>query len=109
MTLQRNANAYGPVVRMRIGPPQLPPGSTTLPRCVISTSPDPASRVAARAAVLTINPAYGSKVTSICAPDDPICSGGGNIMAHVSYIDAGMTAQAATFAANKINPGAPSV
>lgn len=26
-------------------------------------------------------------------------------MAHVSYIDAGMTAQAATFAANKINQG----
>ncbi|GAB1813985.1 cutinase family protein [Mycobacterium sp. MUNTM1] len=57
----------------------------------------------------TINPAYGSKVTSICAPDDPICSGGGNIMAHVSYIDAGMTAQAATFAANKINQSAPGV
>lgn len=55
----------------------------------------------------TINPAYGSKVTSVCAPDDPICSGGGNIMAHVSYIDAGMTAQAATFAANKINQGSP--
>jgi cutinase len=56
-------------------------------------------------ALPTINPAYGSKVTSVCAPDDPICSGGGNIMAHVSYIDAGMTAQAATFAANKINQG----
>ena len=55
----------------------------------------------------TINPAYGSKVTSVCAPDDPICSGGGNIIAHVSYIDAGMTAQAATFAANKINQGSP--
>lgn len=55
----------------------------------------------------TINPAYGSKVTSVCAPDDPICSGGGNIMAHVSYIDAGMTAQAATFAVNKINQGSP--
>lgn len=55
----------------------------------------------------TINPAYGSKVTSVCAPDDPICSGGGNIMAHVSYIDAGMTAQAATFAANKVNQGSP--
>jgi cutinase len=57
----------------------------------------------------TINPAYGSKVTSVCAPDDPICSGGGNIMAHVSYIDAGMTAQAATFAANKVNQAAPRV
>lgn len=55
----------------------------------------------------TINPAYGSKVTSVCAPDDPICSGGGNIIAHVSYIDAGMTAQAATFAANKVNQGSP--
>lgn len=55
----------------------------------------------------TINPAYGAKVTSLCAPDDPICSGGGNIIAHVSYIDAGMTAQAATFAVNKINQGSP--
>ncbi|OBG58774.1 MULTISPECIES: cutinase family protein [unclassified Mycobacterium] len=55
----------------------------------------------------TINPAYGSKTLSLCAPDDPICSGGGNIMAHVSYIDAGMTNQAATFAANKINQGPP--
>jgi cutinase len=57
----------------------------------------------------TINPAYGSKVTSLCAPDDPICSGGGNIMAHVSYIEDGMTAQAATFAANKIDQAAPRV
>ena len=54
----------------------------------------------------TISPAYGSKVISLCAPDDPICSPGGNIMAHVSYIDAGMTAQAATFAANKVNQAA---
>ncbi|CAG7169804.1 cutinase family protein [Mycobacterium avium subsp. paratuberculosis] len=28
-------------------------------------------------------------------------------MAHVSYIDAGMTAQAATFAANHLNQGSP--
>jgi cutinase len=55
----------------------------------------------------TINPAYGSKLTSVCAPDDPICSGGGNIIAHVSYIETGMTAQAATFAADKVNQGAP--
>jgi len=45
---------------------------------------------------------YGGKTISLCAPDDPICSGGGNIMAHVSYIEYGMTAQAATFAANKL-------
>lgn len=50
-----------------------------------------------------INPAYGGKVLSQCAADDPICSGGGNIMAHVSYISSGMTNQAATFAANRIH------
>ena len=53
----------------------------------------------------TINPLYGGKTLSLCAPDDPICSGGGNIIAHVSYIEAGMTNQAATFAANKLNQG----
>lgn len=51
-----------------------------------------------------INPAYSGKTISLCAQDDPICSGGGNIIAHVSYIEAGMTNQAATFAANKIGP-----
>jgi cutinase len=55
----------------------------------------------------TINPLYGGKTISLCAPDDPICSGGGNIIAHVSYIDAGMTNQAATFAANHLNQGPP--
>jgi cutinase len=50
-----------------------------------------------------INPAYAGKVLSQCAPDDPICSGGGNIMAHVSYISSGMTNQAATFAANRLH------
>jgi cutinase len=51
----------------------------------------------------TINPLYGPKTISLCAPDDPICSAGGNIMSHVSYIDSGMTNQAATFAANRIH------
>ncbi|MCV7028310.1 cutinase family protein [Mycobacterium sherrisii] len=50
----------------------------------------------------TINPIYSAKTISLCAPDDPICSGGGNIMAHVSYIQSGMTDQAATFAANRL-------
>jgi cutinase len=53
----------------------------------------------------TINPAYGGKLISLCAQDDPICSGGGNIIAHVSYIETGMTNQAATFAVDKIGPG----
>ncbi|CPR05391.1 serine esterase, cutinase [Mycobacterium bohemicum DSM 44277] len=53
----------------------------------------------------TINPVYAAKTISLCAPDDPICSAGGNIMAHVSYIQSGMTTQAATFAANRLGPG----
>jgi cutinase len=51
----------------------------------------------------TISPLYGPKTISLCAPDDPICSPGGNIMAHVSYIDSGMTNQAATFAVNRLH------
>jgi len=57
----------------------------------------------------TISPLYTGKTISQCAPDDPICSPGGNIMAHVSYIQSGMTNQAATFAANKLNQGAGGV
>lgn len=53
----------------------------------------------------TISPQFSSKTLSLCAPDDPICTGGGNIMAHVSYIQSGMTSQAATFAANKLGQG----
>ncbi|BBZ39846.1 cutinase family protein [Mycobacterium conspicuum] len=53
----------------------------------------------------TINAAYNSRVISLCAPDDPICSGGGNIIAHVSYIESGMVNQAANFAATKVNQG----
>ncbi|MDC9016115.1 cutinase family protein [Mycobacterium marinum] len=51
----------------------------------------------------TINSLYGAKTINLCAADDPICTGGGNIMAHVSYIQAGMTDQAASFAAGKLN------
>lgn len=54
----------------------------------------------------TISPLYAAKTISLCAPDDPICTGGGNIMAHVSYIQSGMTDQAATFAADKVTQGA---
>jgi cutinase len=50
----------------------------------------------------TISPLYAGKTTSLCTPDDPICSPGANIMAHVSYIQSGMTNQAATFAANRL-------
>jgi cutinase len=55
----------------------------------------------------TLSPLYGGKVLSLCAPDDPICSGGGNIIAHVSYIEDGMTNQAATFAVNRLGGQGP--
>jgi cutinase len=54
----------------------------------------------------TINPVYVGKTISLCAPDDPICSPGGNIASHMSYIGSGMTNQAATFAANRLVPAA---
>ncbi len=51
-----------------------------------------------------ISPLYSSKTINLCEQDDPICTGGGNFAAHVTYIEAGMTDQAATFAANRIGP-----
>lgn len=50
----------------------------------------------------TISPALAGKTISLCAPDDPICSSGGNIMTHMTYISSGMVNQAATFVANKL-------
>jgi cutinase len=49
-----------------------------------------------------ISPLYGGKTLSLCAAGDPICSGGGDILAHVSYITNGMTNQAATFATDRL-------
>lgn len=37
----------------------------------------------------TIGPLYSSKTINLCAPDDPICTGGGNIMAHVFVCSVG--------------------
>ena len=51
----------------------------------------------------TVGPAYAAKTINLCVPDDPICSAGGDFMAHVSYIQSGMTSQAATFAASKLS------
>ncbi len=55
----------------------------------------------------TISPLYAAKTISLCTPDDPICSPGGNIMAHVSYIQSGMTNQAATFVAKRLGQASP--
>ncbi len=53
-------------------------------------------------ALPTIAASYDTKTIDLCLPDDPICSAGANMMAHVSYIPAGLANQAATFAAERI-------
>ncbi|MBV9321664.1 MAG: cutinase family protein [Mycobacterium sp.] len=50
----------------------------------------------------TISAAYRPKTVDLCAPDDPICSEGRNLAAHVSYVNSGMTNQAAAFAASRL-------
>lgn len=62
-----------------------------------------ASMLAGGELLPTTNPAYAAKTIDLCADGDPICSPGGNILAHVSYAQSGMTDQAATFAVTKID------
>jgi cutinase len=51
----------------------------------------------------TTTPAYAAKTIDLCMDGDPICSPGANMLAHVSYVQSGMTDQAASFAATKID------
>ncbi len=51
----------------------------------------------------TTSPAYAPKTIDLCIDGDPICSAGANMIAHVSYVQSGMTDQAASFAAAKID------
>jgi cutinase len=50
----------------------------------------------------TIGPLYTANTIDLCVPNDPICSDGSDMRAHVAYIETGMVSQAATFAANRI-------
>ena len=47
-----------------------------------------------------IGPLYATKTIDLCVPNDPICSDGWDMRAHVAYVETGMVNQAATFAAN---------
>jgi len=58
-----------------------------------------------------ISPLYGPKAIDLCAPGDPICSPGGDMLpgrdemfsaAHLSYVQSGMASQAAAFAASRL-------
>lgn len=50
----------------------------------------------------TISPLYRPKTIDMCVPNDPICSEGRNPAAHTAYVQAGMTSQAAAFAATRL-------
>ncbi|MGZ4563505.1 MAG: cutinase family protein [Mycobacterium sp.] len=51
-----------------------------------------------------IGPPYAAKTIDMCADGDPACSSGSNInvFAHASYVQSGMTAQAANFVAARL-------
>jgi cutinase len=51
---------------------------------------------------VTIGPLYVPKTIDLCVPGDPICSEGTNLFAHLLYAPAGMTDQAATFVASRV-------
>jgi len=50
----------------------------------------------------TIGPLYATKTVDLCVPNDPICSNGVDMGAHVAYVQTGMVNQAAAFAADRI-------
>ncbi len=50
----------------------------------------------------TVGPRYRTKTIDLCVPGDPICSEGRNPIAHVVYVQSGMTNQAATFVASRL-------
>lgn len=50
-----------------------------------------------------ISPPYAAKTIDMCAERDPVCSSaGGNLRAHGSYIQSGMTAEAAGLVAGRL-------
>ena len=49
-----------------------------------------------------ISPLYRAKTINLCASGDPACSGGFNGLAHTTYVESGMTTQAATFVASRL-------
>jgi cutinase len=51
---------------------------------------------------VVIGPLYQPKTLELCAPDDPVCSDGGDWAAHAAYADDGMVDGAANFAASHL-------
>jgi cutinase len=49
-----------------------------------------------------IGPRYAPKTIDLCVPEDPVCSNGSNLFAHMLYPQTGMTDQAAAFVAARV-------
>ncbi|MEB3982602.1 cutinase family protein [Mycobacterium sp. 663a-19] len=49
-----------------------------------------------------IGPLYAAKTIDMCMPGDPICTNGVSMAPHGQYVQSGMTAQAAAFAAGRL-------
>ncbi|OHV35755.1 cutinase [Parafrankia colletiae] len=52
--------------------------------------------------ITTVSPLYGPKAKEYCNLGDPVCAGGFNIYAHLTYGFDGSTANGATFAATRV-------
>ena len=72
-----------------------------------SPSSEFSSMLAGGAPLPTVSPDFRPKTIDLCIPGDPICSAGADMMAHVSYVPAGMANQAAIFAASKVDQSNP--
>ena len=54
-----------------------------------------------------LSPLYGAKTIDLCNGADPVCSPGEDRAAHSQYVDAGLTSQAAAFAADRVRTFVP--
>lgn len=89
---------------MDLAAPTLPPQANDHV-AAIALFGNPTSPLAANLSGATfppIGPPYDAKTIDLCADGDPACSGGGNIMAHTTYVTSGMTAQAANYVAARL-------
>jgi cutinase len=54
-----------------------------------------------------LSPLYGAKTLDLCNGADPVCSPGDDRPAHSQYVEAGLTSQAAAFAADRVRSFVP--
>jgi len=54
-----------------------------------------------------LSPLYGAKTIDLCNGADPVCSPGEDRPAHSQYVEAGLTSQAAAFAADRVRSFVP--